>query len=227
MKEALFRRGRASALAATLASLAGCGVKGAPQDELEWRGSELHFSLDGTVNGRPVAIEISGAPAEDRGQLKCGRRYCVDPEGGKQPELYLIEINARGALVEQAVPGFDKLQLSLVPHDFHGDSPGSVVPIVAVETTGAQPVREDTYLIFTINNKASGQIFFTNTAQRGTFVFQALSGQRAATGMIPDEEGTFGGVIQAEFSVADEVFVSFSAKCEENHIEYPPHECVL
>lgn len=207
-----------------LVLLGGCGSGSAPEEVPRWEGPEFHMHIQGVIEGKPIDLLHTGAEVTPK-TLKVQLRYCVDNiVAPTRAQLFEIEVNTLGDVVERSLPGYSKVEFAFGPRDFQRDPLGSPISIAPADPR--LPYLEGAmFSLLTIENKDTDEVFYKKTAEDGLFALQKREGTPDDIGVIPDEQGVMGASFRLRFSTTDEVAVSFNAPTEENKYRMAPIEC--
>lgn len=190
-----------------LVSLGLVGCAADTDEDFEYQGDETHFLLEGALYGEDVDYTMDPATAADVESLHCLRLY--DPESFAYIETQIIAMVPVGDPERRA-------EIELKEHDLSATELDSDVEIVArIEPL---PWEDDLELA---SNEATldwewhvGDVkTHDDAAVKGTFTLKLFGGTPDAENHGLLEGGSIGGVLDAQWSGAEQVKLSFSAPC--------------
>lgn len=199
----------------------GCSPTGGGGDagfELtEWLGSDPHFRAQGHLNGEDLDLSVEGDAATAT-KVFCEREYEVPQDGSGNPDY------ANGEMVEVKLHAFVSVageereaEIELKRHDMSADAVGARLNVVPRDDASS-PAANELYLEWEWKDSA-GEDLFEKAAQTGTVTVEEFTGQVDDTGLlIPDNEGTVGVFVTAEWSQDESMTFSFAGPCGPNTV---------
>ena len=201
------------------AALVGCGapVTG-PTKLTQWQGSAPHFIAQGLYDNETIDLSIMGDAAKDVAKLYCRREYVVplnaanekDYAQGRQDEVQIdapVTVNGQERYFE----------IELKKHNLQKDPAGTAVTIINRDPA-MKPAAGQMWLEWEWH-LPDATTLYEKAAHDGTFTLGEFTGTPDSSGLvIPENTGTVGGFFTASWGGAEEVSVSFTAKCTTNAV---------
>lgn len=188
-----------SRLAFALVFLAGCPTKTDTTDTTDdtatgtvatvavWAGETPHLTVAGAVAGDRVELSVSGADAADLGTLYCERNY------------------ASGV--------FEKYEAKY-NFDYKGQAAELELTVEGQEAVGSYTIGTD--ITFEVKIETADGTEYENAGTSGSLDIELVTGTPDGMGMIPDNEGAFGGYVSATLDDGNTFQASFTANCGAN-----------
>jgi hypothetical protein len=193
----------------------GINLNGSNLAELPWGGSQLHWKSDGFADRLPMRLEVQGEDAADTSMLWCLREYDLDQNGkatftGVEINLvygdmtYVMDFEAdHWAPLPNALPS--PLKLKIVADDDQALNEGEgKLTLKTWKTADGEESRLKT------------------KSEVGALTIHQWSGTVGADGLIPDTDGTVGGVATIRFLPTGDLTLSFTAQCTRSEVD--PYE---
>jgi hypothetical protein len=189
-----------------------CG--GGEEGPMQWSGTDPHFVAEGSLEGNALSLSKTGTEAADGISLVCKREYLVDdPLAPTQAELIEVKLEAIFT-----IDGSEQLaEIEFKQHDMGATPLDSIVEVIP-RVDGVAPEATQMWFEWEWHDVATDAELLETAAVGGEFTLREWTGTPDAIGIIPATEGTFGGVVRAQWSTTDEVELSFTAPCVKNKL---------
>jgi len=185
----------------------------------QWEGATPHFHARGFLNGENLDFATTGDEAASASRVWCGLEYVAPRLGDGTLDL------SRARQVTTEIDGYAMIngkertfEFEMMNHSLQTERTGAKVKIVP-RVDGADPPADSMWTDWEWHSEEIADIY-EGSAQDGTLELRQFTGTPGPGGVvIPNGDGTVGGLFQARWSVNESLTISFTVRCTDTTVE--------